>query len=79
MKKLLLVPFVCLISACSAPSVEDLMDDPELLSKSYQECIVKTAKGEEETETCKNVNEAQKKMGEALLKNLKKQMESHIK
>lgn len=78
MKKLLLfVPFVCVITACGDPSVEDFMDDPELLGKTFQECMVKVAKGEEdESEKCENANEAQKKMAKAIwnnaIKSLKK-------
>ena len=71
MKKLLLaLPLVFVITACGDPSVEDFLDDPELLGKTFQECMVKKAKGEkDESEKCKNVNEAQKKMARAIYNN----------
>jgi hypothetical protein len=67
MKKLFLVlPFVCLITACGDPSVEDLLEDQELLGKTMQECIAKAAQGEKDTsEKCNNANEAYKKLAKA--------------
>jgi len=76
MKKLLLaLPFVFVITACGDPSVEDFLDDPELMGKTAQECIGEKAKGEkDESEKCKNANEAQKKYLNAMLNNAKKSM-----
>ncbi|MEI8649615.1 EexN family lipoprotein [Paraglaciecola sp. Hal342] len=48
MKKLLvLLPLVFGLSACGTPSVEDLVDDPELLSEVLEECTSKLMKGED--------------------------------
>jgi hypothetical protein len=71
MKKFfLVVPFACLMTACGDPSVEDLLGDPELLGKTMQECEEKMAQGKgDDSESCKIVTEAQKKMAEALYKN----------
>ncbi len=71
MKKLFLaLPFVCLITACGDPSVDDLIEDPELLGKVFQECIAKSAQGkEDDSGKCKNAVEAQKKMAKAIYNN----------
>jgi len=78
MKQLLLaLPFMFLITACGAPSVEDFMDDPELLGKTFQECMVEAAKGkEDESEKCKNATEAQKKIATAIYNNAIKSMKT---
>jgi len=76
MKKLFLaLPFVCLITACGDPSVDDLIEDPELFGKVFQECIVKSAQGkEDDSEKCKSAAEAQKKMAKAIYNNAMKSL-----
>ena len=71
MKKIFLaLPFVFLITACGDPSVDDLIEDPELLGKVFQECMVKSAQGKvDDSEKCKNAAEAQKKMARAIYNN----------
>lgn len=76
MKKLsLAIPFAFLLTACGSPSVEDYMEDPELLAEVLQECTMNMAKGEDtDTEECKNAAEAQAKMAGNLLKGMMKQL-----
>ena len=56
MKKLLLaLPFSVLITACGAPSVDDLKIHPDLLRKANIECRRLVEKGEStDTEKCNN-------------------------
>lgn len=76
MKKLLLaIPFTVLLTACGPASVEDLMEDPELLSKVIQECTMKMAQGKDsDSEECQNAAEAQKKMTGNLMNGWMKQL-----
>lgn len=64
MKKLIYVfPLVLLLSACSVPSVENLMENPEKMMKISQECMVMMSQGKDtNTEKCNNAMEAQKRM-----------------
>ena len=80
MKKLLLaVPFTVLLTACGPASVEDLMEDPELLGKVMQECTMKMAQGKDsDSEECKNAAEAQKKMANNMMKGMMKQPFAHL-
>ena len=75
MKKLLAaIPVTVLLTACGAPSVEDLIEDPELLGKIIQECTMKMAQGKDsDSEECKNAAEAQKKMAGNMMKGMMKQ------
>ncbi len=72
MKKLLVVlPLVFGLSACGTPSVEDLVDDPELLSEVLEECTAKLMKGEDvKTEECQNATEGQKQILNNVMKGL---------
>ncbi len=68
MKKLIIVLFASfLVSAC-APSVDDLVSDPALLSKITKECAKKAVSGEDvNTTECKNAAKAhQKKLGNSI-------------
>lgn len=41
--------FSSMLAACGAPSVEDFMDDPDLLAETLKEC-----KAKDSSEKCKN-------------------------
>ncbi|WP_166422030.1 EexN family lipoprotein [Paraglaciecola sp. 20A4] len=72
MKKFILIlPLVFGLAACGTPSVEDLVDDPELLSEILAECTTKLMKGEDaKTEECMNATEAQKQILNNVMKGL---------
>lgn len=76
MKKLLLaIPFTVLLTACGPASVEDLMEDPELLGKVIKKCTMKMAQGKDsDSEECRNATEAQKKMASNMMKEMMKQL-----
>ncbi len=66
MKKLLLVaPSMLLLMACSAPSVEELVDDPKLLEKVLAECSDMKRSEAVDDQFCVNA-------GEAVVKSTKK-------
>ncbi|GAC25139.1 MAG: hypothetical protein CL579_05480 [Alteromonadaceae bacterium] len=70
-KYMLILPLVFGLAACGTPSVEDLVDDPELLSEVLAECTEKLMKGEEvKTEECQNATEAQKQILNNVMKGL---------
>ncbi len=69
-KLLLAIPFTVLLTACGSTSVEDFMEDPQLLGKALVDCTMEKAQGKPESEECKNAMEAQKKMAKNLMKGL---------
>ena len=82
MKKLLVaVPFSVLLTACGAPSVEDLVEDPKLLIEVSQQCAIKMAEGKDiDTEECRNAIKANQQMAEAMLNGmLEGQMRQFVK
>lgn len=70
-KVLLVVPFVMMLTACGAPSVEDLVEDRELFNELSVECQQLMAQGKE-SETCDNVKMAAQKMAQNLINGLMK-------
>ncbi|GAC34053.1 EexN family lipoprotein [Paraglaciecola polaris] len=72
MKKIIgILPLVFALTACGTPSVEDLIDDPELLTDVLAECTAKLMKGEDsKTQECKNAAEAQKQILNNVMKGL---------
>ncbi|WP_299267172.1 EexN family lipoprotein [uncultured Psychrosphaera sp.] len=76
MKKLLLIaPFALLLTACGTPSVEDLVEDQELLTEVSLECTKLMMEGKDtNTEECKNAALAQKKVVENMTKGLMDQL-----
>lgn len=74
MKKLLLaVPFTLMLTACGAPSVDDLVEDHELLVEITQKCAKLLMEGEDtDTDECNNAQSAQKKIIENMTKGLMK-------
>jgi hypothetical protein len=74
-KTLLAIPFALLLTACGTPSVDDLIEDPELLRKIMRECGLLMMQGEDyDTEECKNAKLAQKKMMNNLLGNFRQKL-----
>ncbi len=51
-----------LLGACGAPSVQDLMDDPELLGETTMECGMEKAQGKALSERCRNAQKANERM-----------------
>jgi len=61
-KSFLLLPIFCAtLTSCGAPSVQDFLDDPELLSKTTNTCLEQMFKKEKQIDekTCQNAKEAQ--------------------
>ena len=56
-----------LMSACGAPSVQDFVDDPELLGDTMTECMTEKAQGQTVTERCRNAQKATERMGRNLM------------
>lgn len=76
MKKLLLIaPFALMLTACGGPSVDDLLEDPELLTEITLECTKLVMEGKDaDTEECKNALLAQQKMVENMTKDVMDQL-----
>jgi len=76
MKKIfVLIALTMLLSACGPASVEDMIDDPELLGSVLQECTVKMSQGKDvDTVECQNAAEAQRIMAENLMNGMLKQL-----
>jgi len=74
MKKLLLaLPFSVLLTACGAPSVDELKVSPDLLRKLNIECTRLAEKGEStDIEKCQNAELAQKELIASMNKSLDK-------
>lgn len=73
MKKLLIaLPMVALLAACSAPSVDELVDNPKKLEKIMAECEKLHAKGKniEKNQKCQNAVEATSKLALKGISNL---------
>ena len=76
MRKLVfIIPLVTLISACGAPSVDDLIEDPELLTEITLECNTLMAQGKDtQTETCINATKAMTQMAKNMMKGINKRV-----
>lgn len=74
MKKILVIGSVLWLSACSAPSADDLVEDPKLLAKIVERCDKLMADGESiDTQECRNAIEASKRL---ILNNTEKALAS---
>lgn len=64
MKRFVLnIPVILILTACGEPSVDDLIEDPELLAEVAQECQLMQMQGKDvDTEECNNAKEAVSKM-----------------
>ncbi len=63
MKKITLIVLALALSACSSPSVEDLMDDPKLLVKIMEKCEKLNAQNKNiDTDECNNAIAATKRI-----------------
>lgn len=72
MKKLLVIAATALmLTACGAPSVDKLVENPELLMEISVKCQMMMAQGKEtDTEECNNAREASEKMAENMMKGM---------
>ena len=69
MKKIILgLSLTVLLSACGAPSVEDFMEDPEMLSEAMQACMMEKAQGASASEKCRNAEQATQRMARNLMR-----------
>ena len=57
-KLLLIIPFAFVITACGAPTVEELVADPELLKATIAECLELSPSDVVDSEACANVQAA---------------------
>ena len=57
-----------LLAACGPPSVDDFIEDPEMLAVAIDECTMEVAQGKPMSERCRNVEKATEIMGRNLLK-----------
>lgn len=70
-KSIFVVPLVIMLTACGAPSVEDLIENPEKLDQINQQCMTLMAQGKDtNTEECNNAKEAQVQMVKNVMKGL---------
>ncbi len=69
MKKLLVIAATAfMLTACGAPSVDKLVENPELLAKIAGECQMLVAQGKSsDTKECNNAQEAAEKMAKNLM------------
>ena len=72
MKKLVVMTCtMILLAGCGTPSVEDLIEDPELLAKISGECSMMMAQGKDtKTEECENAKQATLKMQQNIMKGI---------
>ena len=80
MKNLLLVvPAMFLLTACGAPSVEELAGDPKLLQETAAECSTMKHSEVAEDEACLNVQKAILKVSKQQMGNLMGNMNNTFK
>lgn len=76
MKKLILASAFLGLTACSVPSVDDLVEDPKLLAKVIERCEKLMDAGKADTQECRNAVNASKRLvlqnAEDALKAIKK-------
>lgn len=72
MKKILLLSSsIFLLTACGTPTVEDLIEDPQLLAEVTMECQTLMAQGKDTNiEKCQNAQKAALKMSKNMMKGL---------
>ena len=59
-----------LLTACGPPSVEDYIEDPEMLAEAIDECTLEAAQGKRQSERCRNAEKAAETMGRNLLRSV---------
>ena len=81
MKRLLLLSSLLLtLSACGAPTVEDLIEDPETLAEISQKCQLMTMQGKDaNTEECNNAKKAATQMMKNMMKGMGKDISNAMK
>ncbi len=73
MKKILLISLLTTVTACGAPSVDDLIEDQELLTETMVECNTLMAQGKDtKTEECINAKKAVAQMSKNILNGIMK-------
>lgn len=60
--------FATLLTACGPPSVEDFIEDPDMLGEAMEECQMEAAQGKPKSERCRNADKAVRTMGANLIK-----------
>lgn len=68
-QKTISLSLVLLVTACGTPSVDDLVQDPELLVEVMEECQAEMMQ-DELSEKCQNAKKAMAKMGNNMMKNM---------
>ena len=70
----LILPIALSLTACGTPSVEELIQDQQLLGEINQECIILMSQGKDaNTIACKNANAAMKILASNLVNGMMKQ------
>lgn len=60
--------FAVLLTACAPPSVEDFIEDPEMLGEVMEECQMQVAQGKPRSERCRNAQKAAETMAGNLMR-----------
>lgn len=69
MRRALLVTAVAaFLAACGPPTVEEFIEDPEMLAEVMEECQLEVAQGKPKSEECRNAQEAAETMAANLMK-----------
>ncbi|MCZ0945399.1 MAG: EexN family lipoprotein [Gammaproteobacteria bacterium] len=56
------------LAACGPPTVEEFIEDPEMLAEVMEECQLEVAQGKPKSEECRNAQEAAETMAANLMK-----------
>jgi len=65
------ITLTVLLAGCGTPSVEDLVEDPEMMLEISQECQMLTMQGKDtNTEECNNAKKAAAQMAKNMMKGL---------
>lgn len=72
MKKILLItPLIAVLTACGAPTAEDLVEDPAKLGEIMAECNMLMMQGKDtKTEECINAKKATQIMAKNMMKGM---------
>ena len=60
--------FAFMLAACGPPSVEEFIEDPEMLAEVAEECQIEIAQGKPRSELCRNAQEAAETMMNNVMK-----------
>lgn len=74
-KAILAMSMAILLTACGAPSVDELIENPEKLAEVTADCNMLMAQGKDtDTDECNNAAEATKQMMNNMMNGVMKQM-----